>query len=154
MSSSPLRSMAVLGVLAIIAVMVMYLFAVKQVTDTAAPAIAKKVDAAMRRSLAKDAPAKMVAVRKHAGERVITVYVLRVTPSEAVAADPHAVGRLMVQAVEIVRSELGPKKKDVVISCVVPLPDGTERRASYDISGREVEDPGVPHALGAAGDAR
>ena len=59
-------------------------------------------------------------------------------------------GRLLSRAAELVTFELGRPKKSVTITCVARLPDG-ERRASFDMYGRSVEEPRAAAAADAGG---
>ncbi len=147
-----LRSLAMVGFMAVIACTLMYLFTMKQVTDTGGPAIAKKVGAMLSRSLAAEAPAKMTVYKQGTGSSTRRHYVLTLTPSEAVAANDKAVIRLLSRAAELVTYELGAPKKSVTITCVARLSDD-ERRASFDMYGRPTEEPAAPASASASADA-
>ena len=127
--------------MSVLACTMMYLFAAQQVTDSATPAIAGHVQKVFARSLEESAPATLTMRRLSTGTRAPRHYVLHLTPSPPVAADGAAVERIMERAAELVHGELERVKAPITVTCVAHLPEGRERRLSYDQRMQSVDEP-------------
>ncbi len=143
MTSGSLRSLAVLGALAVVAMTIMYLFMVQQVTDSGSPAIAAAIQKSLRRSLADEPPAQMTMIRGADGVDAPRHYVLRLTPSPAVATDERASSRILARAAELALTQIGTRKSIVTITCVATLANGREVRRTFDAELEDIDEPGA-----------
>ncbi len=132
-----------MAMLAIIAMLFMYLFATKQVTDTETPRIATFTHDVLERSLAPDSDVTLkLRARVAGGARH---YELRLRPAQRLPAARGGVETLLARAAETVFEELSGRQGDVTLTCVAVLPDG-ERRVTYDRRMQKIPEPVVPSA--------
>ena len=90
MEAGPLRRLAVIGMLAVIAMLVMYLFMAEQVTDTDVPRVRKFVTTVLKRSLEPETETTLRVRMLDSGLDAPRHYELTLTPNGEVAADPRA----------------------------------------------------------------
>lgn len=128
-----------MGVLAVIAMLMMYLFAAKQVTDTETPRIAGFVQDVLQRNLA-ETPRTLLTQRARSAEGARR-YELVLHPAPRIAGDAAAVEQLLEGAAKIVFEELERRAGDATVTCVAVLPEG-ERRVTYDSRMQRVPEPG------------
>jgi len=134
----PLRRLATMGMLAIIAMLLMYLFAAKQVTDTETPRIAALTHDVLQRNLVKGSRTSLQLLsRAGAAERH---YELRIHPAPRLADDGAGVQTLLASAAQVVLEELGTARGQTTVTCVAVLPDA-ETRVTYDHRMQTIPEP-------------
>ena len=146
MEAGPLRRLAVIGMLAVIAMLVMYLFMAEQVTDTDVPRVRKFVTTVLKRSLEPETETTLRVRMLDSGLDAPRHYELTLTPNGEVAADPRAVEKLMRRGAGHVFEEVGKKRGPVTVTCVARLPGGTEERRTFDAKLQAIEEPEAPPA--------
>jgi hypothetical protein len=148
-----LRKIAILGLMATVALAVMMMFSLSQITDTQTPQIAVDIarDLAAAFAPGPPAPVRLTMSREGKGLEAARTYKLVVRPNEKVAADDRSLARLMQRASECCAAELGDVKCDVTIRCVAELPDGGVQEASFvKDKGKDPFGFGSVHPVGAA----
>ena len=136
-----LRRLAVMGTFAVLAMLVMYLFMAKQVTDTDVPRVRKFVVSVLARSLEPDADSSLRMRRLAPGLDAPRHYELVVTPLPKVAADLRAVDKLLTRGAGYVIEEVRDGRGAPSVTCVARLPRGSERRLTFDAKLRAMEEP-------------
>ncbi len=144
MEPGPLRRLAVIGTLAVFAMLGMYLFMAESVTDTDVPRVRKFVVAALSRSLEPEAESTLTMRRLEPGLDARRHYELVVTPLSVVSADGRAVDKLLSRAAGYVIEEVRGGRGPPSVTCVAVLPNGSERRLTFDARLRPVEEPAPP----------
>ena len=118
--------------------LLLYLFAAKQVTDTETPRVGALVHDVLQRNLQKGERTTLrLRARVAGGGRH---YELTLHPAARLAEDAAALANLLAGAAEIVHEEVGARRGDVTVTCVAVLPTA-ERRTTYDRRMREVPEP-------------
>jgi hypothetical protein len=135
-----------MGTFAIIAMLLMYLFAAKQVTDTGAPRIAAMTHDYLSRNLVEGSKTSLM-VMSRAGSEGPRRYELRLHPANRIAGDAEAVDRLLRRAAQMVHEEVGGARREAVVTCVAVLPEG-ELRVTYDRRMQKIPEAGAPEPAG------
>jgi hypothetical protein len=140
--SKAIRMIVVVGLVGTLLLAVLMMFSLDQVADTQTPEIAKDLAREYVRALQPEGdapPLKLSMAREGKGASARRVYTLRIRPSDAVAAEPPSVSRLMHQVARDCAGAVGKAPGEVWIRCVAALPDGTEKEAVWqrDLEGRE-----------------
>ncbi len=152
LGSRSLRIISAMGFVAVIATTVLYLMAVRTTTDTDTPRVAALVRDAFERNLAPGTRAALTMRLVGDGKDRVRHYVLRMTPSEAVAADERSLRVLSSQAADLVLREIETAGPPPLVTSVLVLPDATEERVTYDARMARCEEPGGAAPAGDEGD--
>ncbi len=133
MDGKSVRTIAVMGLLAILAMTVLMMFSLRQVTDTQTPQIAADVADELQRGLAEEPPPSVRLVMQRDGKALDAprTYTMRLRPNAEAAANLRTVDGIMYRAAEICAAELGDVKADVTIRCLADLGDRGEREARF-----------------------
>ena len=137
----PLRRLATMGTLAVIAMLFMFLFAAKQVTDTESPRVAALTHDVLQRNLVEGSKTSLTLRSKVAGGA--RHYELKLHPVARLVEDPASLGTLLASAAEIVLEEVAGGKDQITVTCVAVLPDA-EHRVTYDRRMQKVPEPELP----------
>jgi hypothetical protein len=131
--SKSIRTLLIMGILAVLAMTFLMMFSLDQMTDTQTPLIAQELASELSRSLQPEPPAsvRLTMFRKGKGLDAPRTYTLRIRPNAAIAADEKILPRLLYRAAELCAVQLGDMKSDVTIRCIATLPEGGEKEASY-----------------------
>lgn len=131
MGRSPLGTLVALAIVAAVVMALMWLFSLRQVTDTSTNEAAQEVDAALERSLEPGVPSRVTMTRVGKGLDAPRHYVLRYRPSAAVAGSPQALTVLAERAASLVLAQIQARRAEVTIHCVAELRDGKTSRACF-----------------------
>jgi hypothetical protein len=142
-----LRRLAGLGIAAILLVALLYLFALNQVADTTAPAMARELDDTLELSLAPGARSRVTMMRDGTGTDAPRTYTARLRPSPRVAADPAASRALCARASEIVARHVAQVQVPVTLRCVAEDEGG---KALAEVVVSRGADPRTAFTAGAA----
>ena len=144
MEPGPMRRLAVMGFLAVIAMLVMYLFMAKQVTDTDMPRVRQFVHEVLKRSLEPKSEVKLSMRRLDKGLDAPRHYTLVFTPKSDLTADPRSLEKLVTRAASYVVEETKSRRGPVSVTCVALLPGGNEQRLTFDAKLQPMEEPEAP----------
>lgn len=131
MDRSPLATLAALAVVAVVAMALLWLFSLRQVTDTSAAEGARAVDVALARNLVPGQPTRVTVTREGAGPDAARDYVIRLHPTAEVAAAPEALADLAQRAAQVVAREIERTQAAVRFHVIAEVPGGTESRISF-----------------------
>lgn len=159
MERSPLGTLAALGIVAVLIMAVMWLFALDQVSDTTAAQSAAEIDQSLARSMEPAAKSRVTVVLEGKGISAPRRYIVRYRPSAPVASDPAALARLAERAARIVVANLDHVKGEASIHCVAELASGGDAQACFRRTGAAgawdlepvVPVPPLPHPTTGAG---
>ncbi len=149
MEPGPLRRLIVMATMAVMAMLVMYLFMAKSMTDTDVPQVRNFVVGALSRSLDPEFESSLRVRRLSRGLDAPRHYELVIAPSAAVAADARAIDKLLARAAMHVLVEVKKGRGPASVTCVAVLPSdgspgGSERRLTFDATLRPMEEPPAP----------
>jgi hypothetical protein len=151
MERSPLSTIAVLGCIGAVGLVLMFFMGMSSMTDPRAANLAKAVHDELARSLDPDKKSTRLTMRSEGPEGARTLhYTLRLRPSRAVAANEEAVKRLLLRGAEITSTKLGKIEEGVTLVCRAEMRDGTVVEAPY----RRVHAAEVGYVLEASAPAR
>lgn len=132
MERSPLSTIAVLGSIGAVALVLMFFMGMSSMTDPRAANLGKAIHTELSRSLDDDASRTRLTMRSEGPDGARTRhYTLRVRPSKAVAANEEAVKRLLLRGAEIASTKIGKIEDAVTLVCRAEMPDGTALEALY-----------------------
>jgi hypothetical protein len=155
---SPLTKIAGLGLGAALLLALMYLFSLTTVTDTGASATARTIDDALAPMLDPSQPTRITMTREGTGTKPPRRYVVRLSPSEAVAADPRRTAALCRKAQTLVLTSLDGVEAQVTVDCVVEGRAHFAWRRSDESDGHRLEEllppPPLPNETAEASASR
>ena len=132
MDSKLLRTIAMFGLLSVLAMTFLMMFSLNQVADTGTQQIAADIGEQFGRHL--DASQDRVRVtmqRDGPGAAAARTYTVRLRPASAIAGDAKALQRLMFKVAYLCASELLEVKADITVHCVAELAGGATREAEF-----------------------
>lgn len=135
MERSPLATLAALGIVAVLVMALMWLFALNQVSDTTAAQSAAAIDQSLSRSMEPESKSRVTMILDGKGVSAPRRYIVRYRPSVAVAADAEAIHRLAERAARIVVANLDHVKGEASIHCVAELGPGRDAQACFRRTG-------------------
>jgi len=144
MEPGALRRLFVMGTMALMAMLVLYLFMAKTVTDTDVPRVRTFLVSVLSRNLDPDFEPTLRVRRLAPGLDAPRHYRLVIAPTAEIAADGRAIDTLLHRAARHLMSEVKDKRGPASVTCVAVLPGGSERRLTFDATLQLMEEPASP----------
>ena len=135
MARSPLSTLAGLGVAGILLAVVLWLAALRQVSDPAAAAAAAAIDDVLAPNLVDGYATRVTMIRDGSGIDAPRRYVARYRPSAPLAADPDGLQRMALGVAEIVADKVGEVRAEVLVHCVAETGDDGIAQVCFRRSG-------------------